>query len=351
MRVFAMTRPADFVSEQIPDLAEQSLVRHILKKPDDDPSRLVYADWLEERGDPRGEFLRIQCKLKSGEVGKKLLARQNKLRSKIRPEWLSIVGDTEARFVPLKEAVRNDDGDGGWKPFLKVKSKAGLLDVHYHGNLLTEMDKAIEGVLAFLTSREVAPILHTLVMDGHEDRCRPNGTLYFPLEPFVESKAPLSNLTSLVMEQMHGVILGETGDENGLLARLLRKAPRLLRLATPSAPNREFFTLARHPLQTLDVVAGWSHENFIDNLSKSSCFPDLRELAYIDFFETYMPDYRQSCTPFAHFQSLFTSEVFAQLKRVNLSAVQMTADQVDQLLAIRRKGVTITRADDLLRRR
>src|SRR5437879_1912305 len=31
--------------------------------PDDDGPRLVYADWLEERGDPRGEFIRIQCVL------------------------------------------------------------------------------------------------------------------------------------------------------------------------------------------------------------------------------------------------------------------------------------------------
>jgi uncharacterized protein (TIGR02996 family) len=30
---------------------------------DDDRVRLVYADWLEERGDPRGEFLRLECQL------------------------------------------------------------------------------------------------------------------------------------------------------------------------------------------------------------------------------------------------------------------------------------------------
>src|SRR5262245_49827440 len=29
--------------------------------PADDGPRLVYADWLEERGDPRGEFIRLQC--------------------------------------------------------------------------------------------------------------------------------------------------------------------------------------------------------------------------------------------------------------------------------------------------
>src|SRR5439155_14343361 len=35
----------------------------ILDDPDDDVPRLVFADWLEERGDVRGEFIRRQCEL------------------------------------------------------------------------------------------------------------------------------------------------------------------------------------------------------------------------------------------------------------------------------------------------
>jgi uncharacterized protein (TIGR02996 family) len=31
--------------------------------PDADAPRLVYADWLEERGEPYGEFIRVQCRL------------------------------------------------------------------------------------------------------------------------------------------------------------------------------------------------------------------------------------------------------------------------------------------------
>ena len=42
---------------------EQALVQAILANPTDDGPRLVYADWLEERGDLRGEFLRIQTAL------------------------------------------------------------------------------------------------------------------------------------------------------------------------------------------------------------------------------------------------------------------------------------------------
>src|SRR5262245_20631701 len=39
---------------------EQSFMKAILEAPEDDGIRLVFADWLEERGDPRAEFIRVQ---------------------------------------------------------------------------------------------------------------------------------------------------------------------------------------------------------------------------------------------------------------------------------------------------
>ncbi|HEY2147185.1 MAG TPA: TIGR02996 domain-containing protein, partial [Pirellulales bacterium] len=40
-----------------------AFLQAILADPEDDAPRLIYADWLEERGDPRGEFIRLQCAL------------------------------------------------------------------------------------------------------------------------------------------------------------------------------------------------------------------------------------------------------------------------------------------------
>ncbi len=40
---------------------EEAFLQAIREAPDDDAPRLLYADWLEERGDPRGEFIRVQC--------------------------------------------------------------------------------------------------------------------------------------------------------------------------------------------------------------------------------------------------------------------------------------------------
>lgn len=41
----------------------QPFLAEICQHPDDDVPRLVYADWLEERGDLRADFIRLQCKL------------------------------------------------------------------------------------------------------------------------------------------------------------------------------------------------------------------------------------------------------------------------------------------------
>ena len=44
-------------------MTNADFLQAILADPDDDTPRLIYADWLEEQGDPRGEFIRVQCEL------------------------------------------------------------------------------------------------------------------------------------------------------------------------------------------------------------------------------------------------------------------------------------------------
>jgi uncharacterized protein (TIGR02996 family) len=42
---------------------ESAFIAEVLAAPDDDAPRLVWADWLEEHGDPRAELIRTQCEL------------------------------------------------------------------------------------------------------------------------------------------------------------------------------------------------------------------------------------------------------------------------------------------------
>lgn len=42
---------------------QRALLDEVLAHPEDDVPRLIFADYLEESGDPRGEFIRLQCEL------------------------------------------------------------------------------------------------------------------------------------------------------------------------------------------------------------------------------------------------------------------------------------------------
>ncbi|MEO8702039.1 MAG: ribosomal protein L7/L12 [Kofleriaceae bacterium] len=63
-----------------------SFLESIVKNPDDDDARAVYADWLEQRGDPRGEYLRLESQLNL------IPPRLAVLQADIAPSWLDAVG-------------------------------------------------------------------------------------------------------------------------------------------------------------------------------------------------------------------------------------------------------------------
>ncbi|HXG10589.1 MAG TPA: TIGR02996 domain-containing protein [Gemmataceae bacterium] len=42
---------------------EEAFLQAICDAPEDEGLRLIFADWLEEHDDPRGEFIRVQCAL------------------------------------------------------------------------------------------------------------------------------------------------------------------------------------------------------------------------------------------------------------------------------------------------
>jgi uncharacterized protein (TIGR02996 family) len=70
---------------------EEALFQAILDNPDDEALRLVYADFLEERGDPRAEFIRVQCGLAHLDAADprrtELEAREGFLLAAHRREW------------------------------------------------------------------------------------------------------------------------------------------------------------------------------------------------------------------------------------------------------------------------
>jgi uncharacterized protein (TIGR02996 family) len=71
---------------------EDALLAAIVAHPDDDTPRLVYADWLDEHGQPdRAEFIRLQCELaqvSEADQSQKSLQRAAWLLWRHTKEWL-----------------------------------------------------------------------------------------------------------------------------------------------------------------------------------------------------------------------------------------------------------------------
>lgn len=82
---------------------EQSFLEEICANPDDETPRLIFADWLEEQGNPRGEFIRVQCEMtalkKTQKRYKELAKREHSLLWKHEAEWTAALPYSMRRCV------------------------------------------------------------------------------------------------------------------------------------------------------------------------------------------------------------------------------------------------------------
>lgn len=133
---------ADHALPPLPVGIEQEYQR-IRAYPDDDLSRLLYADWLDERGDARGEFIRVQIArarvepvldtLATGEVaaGPALLRRlqtecnqlyaelcqwEKRLLAQYRQQWLA----------PLRGVISGEEFRRGFVESVRITARAFL---------------------------------------------------------------------------------------------------------------------------------------------------------------------------------------------------------------------------------
>jgi uncharacterized protein (TIGR02996 family) len=81
------------------DDPEAALLAAVQADPADYQARAIYADWLEERGDPRGEYLRLDMQLVT------LPPRLTALVDRIDPNWLRAVN---GRFQISITAISNN---------------------------------------------------------------------------------------------------------------------------------------------------------------------------------------------------------------------------------------------------
>ena len=89
---------------------EEAFERDILDHPFDDTCRLIYADWLEERGDERGEFLRLQHNLSRMSIGDATksvtyLDTYSGLRKVLDAEYFKKIAETKPPFLLRSEQI------------------------------------------------------------------------------------------------------------------------------------------------------------------------------------------------------------------------------------------------------
>jgi uncharacterized protein (TIGR02996 family) len=115
---------------------DEGFVRAIRDDPDDAALRLVYADWLDERSDPRGEYLRLGCKLSE------IQARMAQLQEHIEPKWVAAV--RESRSDPRQVRLRS-----GRTVYLRELRQSGVYEGLLEGLPTTEMNqRMIAGMVA-----------------------------------------------------------------------------------------------------------------------------------------------------------------------------------------------------------
>jgi uncharacterized protein (TIGR02996 family) len=97
---------------------DEAFLQEIIANPDEDAPRLVYADYLEEHGDPdRADFIRVQCALESldqdDERRPVLAAREHQLLKQHEIQWVG----------PLREWANGWMFRRGFVEYLDIQSK------------------------------------------------------------------------------------------------------------------------------------------------------------------------------------------------------------------------------------
>src|SRR5436305_1841628 len=81
----------DFASIARMARMHDTFLQAILADPDDLAPRLMYADWLEEQGNPYGEFIRVQCALAGNHIDDlqraRYASREQELLTRHEAEW------------------------------------------------------------------------------------------------------------------------------------------------------------------------------------------------------------------------------------------------------------------------
>jgi uncharacterized protein (TIGR02996 family) len=231
---------------------EQALAAH----PDDLASHMAYADYLQEQGDPRGEFIQVQLALedagKPAAQRKKLQKRERELLGAHARAWLG-------EFAPYLLDQKKEREGGYEEPEYKYQFTRGWLDSVEARNYQSPFTRA-------LARAPQARLLRRLILqeDAYEERGESEGTADLPADAY-----PLALYVLLRSPNLANVRVLQIGDSvddtergfnchmsGGLAVALVKEMPRLeeLYLFAQGVDTDQLFGLKTlHHLRVLQV--------------------------------------------------------------------------------------------------
>src|SRR5262249_32635855 len=99
--------------------SDTEFLRAILDAPEDACARLVYADWLEERGDLRGEYLRLDTAFvkmpRRAKEHRRIHDRLIELRKTLDREWVTAVSRSPHDIIKHMHVTIYPKSPGSWR--------------------------------------------------------------------------------------------------------------------------------------------------------------------------------------------------------------------------------------------
>jgi uncharacterized protein (TIGR02996 family) len=163
---------------------EDAFIQAILASPNDAAARLVYADWLEEQGDPRAAFLRADVALAATSAGEQYRQARLKLRETalgIERGWLALMsrvpilccGDQFQQRCPKRWEKLQPTGDNTVRFCQACQRKVFFCtDVHLaqrhrdQGECVALTPRLRHEVIEAIRNREPGP--HDIILDGFD---------------------------------------------------------------------------------------------------------------------------------------------------------------------------------------
>lgn len=297
----------------------ESFEASLIASPDDVANYSVYADWLLEQSDPRGEFMQIQIALedesKSVEERKKLAGREQELLKAHEREWL-------ADLAPfLLDADTYQYGHN--LPIQKHhqhRFRRGILETVQTGEFGRAFGKAVfEHPEIHLLQR-----LELLGMDWDDN----DGDLVD--EFFGGDPVRTCNLPSLRHFRLGGLEPGNCHEDGEGIEHVIRQMPALedLELIAHGLNTDAIFRIPMPSLTSLRVEA--SHAYPLDVLARNESLVNLQRLMF--WPHGLEPGDEEAYITREHLQAICRSPYFLNLRHVEIHLTSAGDDGCRELV-------------------